>query len=1286
MKRAASALFLIAITALPTFGQSVVDVFDFSASSGTPPRTGVTLDANGFLYGGTQTGGVDNDGTLFQFSPTSGYSTVFSFSGTNGSQPFGGLTADSAGNLYGTTSGGGADSSGVVFKLSATGVYTVLHTFSGIDGSALLSSLTLDSAGDIFGAASSGGTIHLGSVFEISAAGAFSVLADFNGADGITPSSNVELGPDGSIYGMTRAGGASNKGEVYKIAPGGAVSVLHSFAGSDGSAPNGNLILAPDGNLYGTTSAGGANNDGAIFKLSTSGTTYAVLHSFATLTDGSTPGPLVLGNDGRFYGTTTSGGANLDGVVYAMTPFGAFTNVYNFTGKPDGASPTGSLAVTPSGLIYGATLSGGANGDGMLFSFHEIGPVITPPPTTTISLAGPEAPSGEFSGSVTVTLLSIDPDVVATFFSLDGGSLTQYTSPFGVQGDIVHTVIYYSVDWANNQETPKVATFVIDTIPPVTTASLSGTMGNAGWYVSPVTVTLTATDNIGPFTTFYTVDGASNQTYSAPFIVSAQGSHVVTYWSVDGAGNVEASHTVDFEIDSLAPVITFGSLTPLPNAAGWNNSAVSVPFTAVDSGSGIASVNLGSPLQFSAEGANQTLTVTAVDVAGNSASLTSPAVSIDLTPPVTTASVTGATVTLSATDNLSGVASTFYTVDGGPAQTYNAPFTVANTGTHVVNYWSVDVAGNQETAKTVNVVIAPPVTAISLSGSAGNNGWYLGPVTVTLTATDAITPISTFYTVDGGATQTYSSAFVISPDGVHVVTYWSSAGIGNVETAHTANVDIDSTPPQITFGAPSPAPNAAGWNNTTVAIPYTAVDSGSGVASSTPSSPVQITTEGAGQTVTVTATDVAGNSSTQVSPAVNIDLTPPVTTASVSSATVTLSATDNLSGVASTFYTVDGGPTQSYTAPFAVSGTGTHTVNYWSVDIAGNQEAANSTTVTIASPNTSVALSGAFGTNGWFVGPVTVTLTGTSAIGPVTTFYTVDGGAAQTYTAPFVITAQGLHVVGYWSVGGAGNVEVVNTVDVNIDSVAPKITFGAPSPAPNAAGWNDTAVAIPYTAVDSGSGLESASPASPVQIATQGAGQTVTVTATDFAGNSSTQASPAVNIDLTPPSTTASVSGATVTLSATDNLSGVASTSYTVDGGTTQTYASSFTVTGAGTHTVSYWSTDVAGNVESAQSLTVTIASQGLTLTSMTPDSLNVFSPGAYVTLTGTGFQNGALVSFGSFFLNETEFDSSTQLRIFVWPIELLFSDPSTPVRVINPNGQKSNALTFTIDEPCWWW
>jgi hypothetical protein len=93
-----------------------------------------------------------------------------------------------------------------------------------------------------------------------------------------------------------------------------------------------------------------------------------------------------------------------------------------------------------------------------------------------------------------------------------------------------------------------------DIIPPVTTCTLDGAMvGNV--YVSDVTVTLTATDNgSGVDTTHYKLDTGSWTAYVAPFIVSEDGNHTVSFYSVDRNGNTEQEQQVCFTIEQHPPI------------------------------------------------------------------------------------------------------------------------------------------------------------------------------------------------------------------------------------------------------------------------------------------------------------------------------------------------------------------------------------------------------------------------------------------------------------------------------------------------------------------------------------------------------------------------------------------------------------------------------------------------------------------------------------------------------------------------------------------------------------
>jgi hypothetical protein len=90
--------------------------------------------------------------------------------------------------------------------------------------------------------------------------------------------------------------------------------------------------------------------------------------------------------------------------------------------------------------------------------------------------------------------------------------------------------------------------YIPDNYPPVTTCRLDGQI-NGSVYVSNVTVTLTATDNgSGVDRTMYQLDIGTWIIYAAPFIVSIDGGHTLSFYSKDKAGNVEATQITTFTI------------------------------------------------------------------------------------------------------------------------------------------------------------------------------------------------------------------------------------------------------------------------------------------------------------------------------------------------------------------------------------------------------------------------------------------------------------------------------------------------------------------------------------------------------------------------------------------------------------------------------------------------------------------------------------------------------------------------------------------------------------------
>jgi uncharacterized repeat protein (TIGR03803 family) len=294
-------------------------------------------------------------------------------------QGMGTVARDPAGNLYGATFLGQTDIDlgyGVIYKVDPAGHATVLHNFTGgADGANPYDGVIVDSKGVVYGTALGGGASNNGVVFEIDAAGHETVLYSFTGGnDGGSPFGVLIRDQEGNFYGTTNAGGTANAGVIFKLDTTGHETVLYSFSGGDdGSGPLAGLVRDAAGNFYGTTNGGGASGAGVVFKLDALGH-ESVLHTFSGGEDGGYPLWVTLARDaaGNLYGTTAGGGnASGDGVVFKIDPSGHETLLHTFTGGDDGGNPYTGVILGPEGRLYGTTAFGGQSDVGVIF---EIAP------------------------------------------------------------------------------------------------------------------------------------------------------------------------------------------------------------------------------------------------------------------------------------------------------------------------------------------------------------------------------------------------------------------------------------------------------------------------------------------------------------------------------------------------------------------------------------------------------------------------------------------------------------------------------------------------------------------------------------------------------------------------------------------------------------------------------------------------------------------------------------------------------------------------------------------------
>lgn len=326
-------------------GWVLTPLYDFGGGSdGWAIQSGLTIGLDGRLYSTTAAGGPQGNGEVFQIGPGATVcrqapcywtkTVLYSFTGDIAGSAFGNLIFDHEGNIFGVLAWGGAYELGGVYKLtrSSSGwVPSLLYSFTGgDDGDEPFGNVVFDNVGNLYGTATSGGHGLYGTVYELTPSESGwteRTLYGFQGgSDGGYPMSGLIFDQVGNLYGTTAGSGGGNSGTVFRLSPSNGswtFTTLHSFNGGDGSTPAAGLVMDSRGSFYGTTSYGGVGGCGTVFKLTSSGNGWnlTTLHSF-TGDDGLLPfiGSLVFDQGGNLYGTTMEGGSQNQGVIFEITP------------------------------------------------------------------------------------------------------------------------------------------------------------------------------------------------------------------------------------------------------------------------------------------------------------------------------------------------------------------------------------------------------------------------------------------------------------------------------------------------------------------------------------------------------------------------------------------------------------------------------------------------------------------------------------------------------------------------------------------------------------------------------------------------------------------------------------------------------------------------------------------------------------------------------------------------------------------------------------------------------
>jgi uncharacterized repeat protein (TIGR03803 family) len=207
---------------------ALTTLHSFNGSDGSGPYSGLVEGTDGNFYGTTDYGGSSNNctlgcGTVFKITSKGALTTLYNFCSksncADGSSPYAALIRGIDGNVYGTTEGGGTNYNGTVFRMTAKGALTTLHSFDNADGYSP-SGLVQGTDGNLYGTTQGGGAIAFGTVFQITTNGTLTTLHSFDDSDGADPQSAPVQATNGMFFGTTFFAGDGGFGSVYTLAMG----------------------------------------------------------------------------------------------------------------------------------------------------------------------------------------------------------------------------------------------------------------------------------------------------------------------------------------------------------------------------------------------------------------------------------------------------------------------------------------------------------------------------------------------------------------------------------------------------------------------------------------------------------------------------------------------------------------------------------------------------------------------------------------------------------------------------------------------------------------------------------------------------------------------------------------------------------------------------------------------------------------------------------------------------------------------------------------------------------
>ncbi|MEW6618612.1 MAG: Ig-like domain-containing protein, partial [bacterium] len=820
---------------------------------------------------------------------------------------------------------------------------------------------------------------------------------------------------------------------------------------------------------------------------------------------------------------------------------------------------------------------------------------------------------------------------------IDNEEWKRYTGAFSISQEGSHQIGFRAVDTVGNQSKEKVIDVIVDHTPPEIKIDIDRKSGN---FVHPQTkFSLIASDNAaGVAEVQCKIDNEEWKRYTGAFSISQEGSHQIGFRAVDTVGNQSKEKVIDVIVDHTPPEIKID----IDRKSGcFVHPQTKFSLIASDSAAGVAEVQCKidneewkrytGAFSIVQEGIHQ-IGFRAVDTLGNQSKEKIIDVIVDRTPPEVQMDIdrkSGSFVhpqtifSLAASDSTAGVAEVLYKIDDKEWKKYTGAFSILQEGSHQIGFQAIDTVGNQSKENVLDIIVdnTPPEVKIDIDRKSGN---FVHPQTkFSLIASDNAAGVAEVQCkIDNEEWKRYTGTFSILQEGSHQIGFRAIDTVGNQSKEKVIDVIVDNTPPEIKIDIDR---KSGCFVHPQTKFSLIASDNAAGVAEvqckidneewKRYTGAFSIVQEGIHQ-IGFRAIDTVGNQSKEKTIDVIVDNTPPDVQMDIdrksgsfvrSDTQFSLIGIDDAAGVAEVIVKIDNEAWMRYAGTFSIFQEGSHWIRFQAIDNVGNQSKEKIVNVIVDRTPPGIKMD-IDHKSGCFVRSDTKfsLIASDDASGVAEFIVKIDNEAWKNYSGTFSLSQEGNHQIGFQAMDTLGNQSKEKIIDVIVDNTAPEVQMDIDR---KSGSFVHPQTKFSLIASDNASGVDEVlyrldnkewkRYTDTFSISQEGIHQ-IEFRAIDSLGNQSKEQVTNVIVDQTPPVVKMDIDrkfGSFVhpqtgfSLTAIDELAGVAEVLCKIDNEEWKKYPGTFSISQEGGHRIGFQAIDNVGNPSKEQIIDVIVDS-----------------------------------------------------------------------------------------------